>query len=383
MIMRNVTGVMNPATRRIWLAAVLCLTVLSSPLRANASEIDSLDIKIGQMLMVGFRGITAPDISPIGKHIRDLHLGGVVLFDFDVEKKEYGRNIVSPAQVQKLTGELQERSRIPLFIAIDQEGGLVCRLKTRAGFPPNVSPRQLGRLNSLDSTRMYTDLIARSLRILGVNVNFAPVVDVDINPDNPVIGKLGRSISSDPKTVSRHARTIIESLHARSVLSALKHFPGHGSSKADSHLGFVDVSSTWSRRELIPYIDLIGENLPDMIMTAHIYNSKLDQTRPATLSRDIIDGLLRKELGYDGVVISDDMMMKAIADHYGLEQAIKNAVNAGVDILLFANNTYTFDPAMPEKAFSILKRLVEKGEIPMARIEKSYGRIMKLKQTMD
>lgn len=359
----------------------MCMFVLALSLQVHAQQSadDSLEIKIGQMLMVGFRGITASDISPIGKQIRDFHLGGVVLFDFDVETKEYGRNIVSPEQVRKLTGQLQALSQRPLFIAIDQEGGLVCRLKQRSGFPPNVSPQYLGRVDSPDSTRAYTDLIARSLRVLGINMNFSPVVDVNVNPENPVIGRLGRSISANPKTVSAHARTIVETLHGRSILSALKHFPGHGSSMADSHLGFVDVSTTWSRQELIPYSELIAYGLPDMIMTAHIYNSKLDPTWPATLSHRTIDGVLRRELGYQGVVISDDMMMKAIADHYGLEQAISKAVNAGVDILLFANNTFTFDPGMPEKAFAILKKLVERGEIPMERIEQAHQRILALK----
>lgn len=159
----------------------------------------------------------------------------------------------------------------------------------------------------------------------------------------------------------------------------MKHFPGHGSSRDDSHLGFVDVSDTWSDRELKPYAALIGKGMVDMVMTAHIFNSKLDETWPATLSEPIIGGTLRGELGFDGVVISDDMMMKAIADRYGMETAIKQAVNAGVDILLFANNTYTFDEHISKNAFTTLKNLVLSGEIPMARVEQSYMRIMKLK----
>jgi beta-N-acetylhexosaminidase len=175
---------------------------------------------------------------------------------------------------------------------------------------------------------------------------------------------------------------MIDAMHDWGVLSAVKHFPGHGSSRADSHMGFVDVSETWSKTELLPYRSLIKEGKPDMVMTAHIFNRGLDDALPATLSRKTIDGLLRTDLGYDGVVVSDDLMMKAIADDYGMETAIEKAVLAGIDILLFANNTYTYEPDIARKAFSILKSLVERGVITRERIDISFRRIMKLKGKM-
>jgi len=363
----------------------LCVLALLAPSTASLQARqagDSLDIKIGQMLMVGFRGLTVRQQSPIAQAIRDYHLGGVVLFDFDVEKKEYGRNIASPMQLLDLTSGLQELSTVPLFIAVDQEGGKVARMKTRDGFPHNISHAYIGQVNNEDTTRYYTDIMARSLAIVGANLNFAPVLDLNVNPTNPVIGALGRSIGADPELVTRHAALMIEAYHAWGVLCGVKHFPGHGSSRDDSHLGFVDVSDTWSDDELEPYETLFARKLPDMVMTAHIYNREIDETYPSTLSTNTIDGLLRDDLGYDGVVITDDMMMKAIADHYGLETAIKQAVLAGVDILLFANNTYSYDPDIAKKTFTTLKALVENGDISPERIDRSYQRIMTLKNKL-
>ncbi len=343
---------------------------------------DSLDIKIGQMLMVGFRGITASPGSPIMDDIAKLHLGGVILFDFDVEQKKYGRNIVAPQQLNYLTEALMKHAKIPLFIAVDQEGGMVARLKQKAGFPRNVSPAVLGKLDNTDSTTYYAGVIARSLAVVGVNMNFAPVLDLNVNKDNPVIGKLGRSISADPEVVIRHASLIVQAHREAGVFSAVKHFPGHGSSRDDSHLGLVDVSTTWTRKELRPFQQLIKAGLCDMVMTAHIFNSTLDADWPATLSKKTIGGLLRKELGFDGVVISDDMNMKAISDHYGLEVSIRQAVNAGVDILLFGNNGYEFVPDIASRAHATLKALVLKGEIPRTRIDQAWARISALKAKM-
>jgi beta-N-acetylhexosaminidase len=364
--------------------AALVIATFFVPVSASQASAagDSLDVKIGQMIMTGFRGLTVRPGSAIAEDIRTLHLGGVVLFDFDVATKEYGRNIASPMQLLQLTSDLQEASHIPLFIAVDQEGGTVARLKARSGFPKNVSHAYLGNVNVDDTTRYYADIMARSLSVGGINVNFSPVVDLNVNPSNPVIGKLGRSISAKPDITAHHAGLMIDAMHDWGVLSAVKHFPGHGSSRADSHMGFVDVSETWSKTELLPYRSLIKEGKPDMVMTAHIFNRGLDDALPATLSRKTIDGLLRTDLGYDGVVVSDDLMMKAIADDYGMETAIEKAVLAGIDILLFANNTYTYEPDIARKAFSILKSLVERGVITRERIDISFRRIMKLKGKM-
>lgn len=359
----------------------LTATSIAKPVRLLP---DSLDIKIGQLLMVGFRGLDAKDTSAIIRDIQDRHIGGVILFDYDVPLKQPVRNISSPEQVCRLTQSIQHAAQIPLFIAIDQEGGKVNRLKSKFGFPPSVSAAYLGKLNNLDTTRKYAEITARSLSKAGVNLNFAPDVDVNTNPENPVIGKLDRSFSPDPDIVTRHASATIQAFHQYAIFSAIKHFPGHGSAWNDSHEGLADVSSTWNEKELKPFRDVINaknDSGCDMVMTAHIFNSKLDTALPATLSRKVIDGLLRKELGFRGVIISDDMQMKAIRSYYGLETAIRLALEAGVDILLFANNS-VFDPNIAAKAVSIIKHLISEGIISEKRIDESYQRIMQLKTTL-
>jgi beta-N-acetylhexosaminidase len=338
----------------------------------------SLETKIGQMLLIGFRGLEITEESPIAQDIINGRVGGVVLFDYDVALQSSVRNIQSPEQVKNLTNTLQSLSRNELFIAVDQEGGKVCRLKEKYGFPPTVSQQYLGDLDDPDTTAYYAGQTALTLKDNGFNVNFAPVVDLNVNPDNPVIGAIGRSFSSDPKIVTDNAMIVIEKLHNSDLLSTLKHFPGHGSSTSDSHQGFVDVTNTWSAVELIPYQNIINAGAVDFIMTAHIFNSNWDANYPATLSKNVITGILREQLGYQGVVISDDMNMKAITDFYGLEQALMLSINAGVDIIVFGNNLI-YDEEIASKAIAIIKMLVENGEIRKDRIDEAYERIVKMK----
>lgn len=340
---------------------------------------DSLDIMIGQMVMVGFRGLEAPANVSIREFIAKGMVGGVVLFDYDVERASPVRNIASPAQLRRLIRSLQKGAPVPLFIAIDQEGGRVNRLKTKFGFPPTVSQQYLGKLDNPDTTRAYARRAAELLSSLGVNVNFAPVLDLASNPGNPVIARLERSYSPDPAVVTRHARIVLESMRASGILCAVKHFPGHGSSSADSHEGFTDVSDTWNPRELLPFADAIREGTCDMVMTAHIFNRTLDAQLPATLSPATIGRLLRDSLGWHGLVVSDDMNMKAIAAQYGFETAVRQAIAAGVDILLFGNNIGGYDERIAEKAAAAIRRLVDSGAIDRGRIESSFRRIMLLK----
>ncbi len=342
-----------------------------------AKPTDSLDLKIGQLLMVGFRGTSISDSSPIVQDIRAGRIGGVIFFDYDVLQKQSGRNIQSPRQVKSLCALLQSYATLPLLIAIDEEGGKVNRLKSRYGFPRTVSAASLGRLNSLDSTRHYAAQTANLLSELGITLNFAPVCDVAVTPENPVIAKLERSFSSNPDSVAMHACEVVAAHRAQKVLTALKHFPGHGSSKSDSHLGFVDVTSTWTPSELVPFQTLIAQGNADIVMTAHIFNAQWD-TLPATLSKKVIQGLLRDTLGYNGVVCSDDMQMKAVSAHYGLEDALKLALNAGVDMLIFGNNL-DYDEHIAQKACEAIKRLVLRGDVALERIEEAYRRVMRLK----
>ena len=340
---------------------------------------DRLNMKIGQMLMIGFRGTSLQAAPDLMEDITKRNLGGVVLFDYDVPSKAWGRNITSPDQLKKLTGELQQAAKVPLLIAVDQEGGRVERLKAKYGFPKTISAHGLGQLNSPDSAYNAALNTAETLHKAGINVNFAPVVDLDSNPENPVIGKLERSFSADPVVVSSLAEATIRALHTKKIIATLKHFPGHGSSTTDTHKDFTDITATWDATELIPYRQLIEGGYNDLVMTAHVYNANLDRDYPATLSKPLITGLLRDSLGFRGTVISDDMQMKAVADHFSLETAIFQALDAGVDILLFANNS-SYDADIAKKAVSIIRSLVDKGAISPARIDSSYRRIMTLKQ---
>lgn len=342
----------------------------------------SLDEMIGQMIMVGFRGFEVNDQSPIARDITELNIGGVILFDYDVEKKKFERNIRSPEQVQKLVQDLtQLSSDSPLLVAVDQEGGRVSRLKERYGFTDSVSQAYLGEVDDITITGSYALATAQVLSELGINLNFAPVVDLNTNADNPVIGKLDRSFSSDPQVVVRHAWEVINAHRVFNVLTAVKHFPGHGSSRDDSHLGFVDVTETWDMIELEPFRELISDPGCDMVMTAHIFNSHLDPDWPATMSKKVIGGILRDQLGYDGVVISDDMQMKAIREHYPLELALEKSIMAGVDIIIFGNNL-VYEEDIAEKSINMIVGLVEEGRIPQHRIDESYERIQRLKSRL-
>ncbi len=362
---------------------VLQPTGHAAPSDFSEASVDvSLEVKIGQMLMVGFRGLQVDDQHPVIRDIRECHLGGVILSDYDTASQKYYRNIESPAQLRELTETLQKASATPLLIAIDHEGGLINRLKESYGFPPTVSHGYLGTLDNLATTYHEAGKMAETLAEIGFNLNLAPVIDLNVNPENPVIAGRERSFSADADAVTRHALEFIRAHREQGVYCTMKHFPGHGSSKKDSHLGLVDVTNVWSRVELEPYRNLIKAEKVDVVMTAHIFNANLDSSYPATLSHATITGLLRNELNYEGVVISDDLQMKAITAHYGFDAAICKALEAGIDILLITNNSGHYDEAIFRRAFAVIQKLVETDVISEARIDQSYQRIRKLKSSL-
>jgi beta-N-acetylhexosaminidase len=348
----------------------------------------------GQMLLVGFRGaqpgLGTPDELPILGQIAALNLGGVILFDRDVALKSTERNIESPEQVSRLTSALQaaaaKAGAPPLFIAVDQEGGRVQRLRSARGFTETPPAAELcpGGVAGPDSGPDTGPALAageqagRTLAEVGLNLDFAPVADVNVNPENPVIGGIGRSFSAAPKDVAACAGAFARGLQSRGVLTAAKHFPGHGSSTTDSHLGFTDVTATWTEAELIPFAELTRQGLADMVMTAHVFDARLDPDYPATLSRSVIDGVLRGRLGFTGVVVTDDLQMRAVAGRYGLKESVRLIVNAGADVLLIGNNL-DFDPHIAEKTLGALMELVAEGKVSPERIRQSYARILKLK----
>ena len=331
--------------------------------------------------MTGFRGTRLTRGHPIIRQIKQYDIGSIILFDIDVANNFPLMNVENPQQLRQLTDELGAAAPTPLLIAIDQEGGKVNRLKEERGFPPSISAQTLGMRNNPDSTKDAARRTAETLKKAGISLNIAPCVDLNINPDNPIIGKKERSFSADPAVVIAHAREVIKAHHEMGVLCTLKHFPGHGSSTADTHLEFVDVTNTWREEELIPYRTLIGEGIVDSVMTSHVFHATFDKKYPATLSRKIIHGILREQLGFDGVVISDDMQMKAIADRYGLETAVQLAINAGIDILAFGNNMAN-DPDIVRKVITIMTGLLSKGQIDESRIDESIRRIRHLKEKL-
>jgi beta-N-acetylhexosaminidase len=346
---------------------------------SNTPKTVPLKQQIGQMLMVGFRGLELSPENHIVEDIAALNVGGVILFDYDMPTKKYGRNIKSPQQLKQLNAGLQKLTDTKLLIAIDQEGGKVNRLRTVYGFPPAASAKFQGR-HGVDTTAKYAAQTAATLAGMGINFNFAPCVDVEVNPQCPIIGKLERSFSADPDVVAQQAEIWLTEQAKRGVTGCLKHFPGHGSAKADTHVGAADVTGTWTSAELAPYRTLIRTGQVKAIMTAHVFNAKLDARYPATMSEAVITGLLRRELGFEGVVVTDDLAMGALVDRYNLEEILVRAVLAGADVLCLSNNGKTYDPHIARKAVDLIYNAVQDGRIPPQRIEESYARIMKLKQ---
>lgn len=331
------------------------------------------------MLLVGFRGTDIQQSSFIVKLMKDINIGGVVLFDYDVPSQSFPRNILNPEQTKKLIQDLQISARTPLLIAIDAEGGRINRLKPEYGFLEIPSAQEMGK-SSLKRSKLMYEKLAGQLSDIGVNLNLAPVVDLNLNPKNPIIGSVERSFSRKPRIVVERAVSFINAHKNRGVITALKHFPGHGSSRHDSHLGVVDVTKTYREEELLPYKALIEQRKADMIMTAHIMNLRVDPRFPATLSRKFIQDILRGKLEYRGVVISDDMQMGAISENFGFKEAVVLAVNAGCNILALSNNGKTYDENSVYIAFHTVLDAVKSGMIAEQRINQSYQKIIELKQ---
>jgi beta-N-acetylhexosaminidase len=340
----------------------------------------TLDQMIGEMIILGFRGTEVDSFSGIVEYINKYNIGGVILFDYDVPSKSFPRNILDPYQTKKLIEDLKKFTRSDLFIAVDAEGGYVNRLKTEYGFVPIKSAQQMGE-DDPEDTFLEVSPLAMELDSLGFNLNFAPVVDVNINKKNPVIGNLERSFSDDPVKVYEHAESFIDAMHKYNIITAIKHFPGHGSSTEDSHLGLVDITDTYNQEaELFPYKKLIEYGKADIIMTAHIMNTDIDPDNPATLSSKFLQDLLRDNLNYEGVIVSDDMQMGAIVTNFGFEEAIVKAINAGCDLLIFSNNGSEYDDDIAQKSFGAIKKAVRDGKITPEDINISYTRIKELKE---
>lgn len=342
----------------------------------------TLEENIGMMLLVGFRGqeVDYDKNVEIISALRDYHVGSVILFDYDVPTGTRGRNIKDAGQLKRLCQQL--RSFNPtLLIGIDQEGGYVSRLATRYGFPA-IPSAQKCTAKGADTVRHYADMTGQMLEEIGINLDFAPVADVNVNPACPVIGGIERSFSGDPAVVRRCCMIWSEELLNHHVVSCWKHFPGHGSATGDTHKGLVDVTNTWQPYELDPYRH--GENGMDrlmpftMVMTAHVINRQLDPSGlPASLSPKITS-YLRDTLDFQGVIVTDDLAMGAIVQQYSFEKAVCMAVLAGADLLCLSNNGGTYDVNMVPRAVKVIKQMVEDGTVSAERIAQSAERVRSL-----
>jgi beta-N-acetylhexosaminidase len=319
--------------------------------------------KIGQLFMVGFMGTSVT--QDLAAFLKEYKPGGVILFS---------RNLESVEQIVELTNDLQRCSpKFPLLIAIDQEGGRVSRLpKGFTIFPPC---ELIGRCHSGELAYAAAATIAKELKAVGINMNMAPVLDVNSNPDNPVIGD--RAFGSSPDRVIEMGLVTAAALHDYNVVACGKHFPGHGDTTADSHKELPVVEAPRERLEAVefpPFRRAADAGIASL-MTAHVLYKVMDGRLPATLSPEIITHLLRDQMQYDGVVLTDDLEMHAIVDHYGPGDAAVRAVVAGCDILLICK-----ERDREIAAFEALEQAVASGTIDTARLDLSVARIQRMKQ---
>ena len=361
----------------------------------NLIEKMSLKDKIEQMIIFEYVGTINENgeknyrsLSDEGrKFIEDHNFGGVIFFKY---------NITGTEQILKFNCDLQSaatsqnsKHKIPLFIAADQEGGRVNRLTTGTTMPGNMA---LGAINDYDTTKEYASIMAEELSVLGFNVDFAPVIDVNNNPNNPVINT--RSFSSNPYRVARMGEAFIDGLHSQNISSSLKHFPGHGDTEVDSHTGLPSINKSLEELkllELVPFEDCINYGA-DMVMTAHIEYPKIETNTyhsistgeevhlPATLSKTILTDILRDELGFEGLIVTDALQMSAITEHFDAKDVAKLAINAGANILLmppyYMLNMLGKDI---DDYVSMICNLVESGEVSEGLINDSVYRILSLK----
>ncbi|TKB06272.1 glycoside hydrolase family 3 protein [Desulforhopalus sp. IMCC35007] len=338
----------------------------------------SLEQMLGQLFIIGFKGLHLSECPNIVCDIEKRYLGGVILFDRHLATKAPINNITGAVQLHQLTDDLQSLDNTKLLIAVDQEGGKVNRFREEFGFTLSASAKKLGDTPDTAETAQMARQVAQMLKNVGVNFNLAPVVDLDSNPTNPIIGKVERSFSADAGEVARHASVWIAEHRKADILTCLKHFPGHGSSEKDSHLGVVDISNSWKSDELDPYQQLINTGLVDAIMVGHLYHKEMDPHFPATLSRRIVTDLLRHEMHYTGIVISDDMQMKAITDRFGLAKACVMAIAAGVDMVIIGNNI-DYDAEIFSRIHTSALQAIDNGTLSEDRVRSAWTQVNTLK----
>jgi beta-N-acetylhexosaminidase len=335
----------------------------------------SLAEMAGQLIIIGFEGDTSssPGFREMMSNLESGLAGGVIFM---------GHNVRSRKDLLAMTDRVRKcRCRFKPLIAIDEEGGKVERLTDAIGFRSSPSAEAVALLRDEKRAAEIFDQIALDVRAAGFNLNLAPVVDLDINPFNPVVGALGRSYSRAPETVYRLARLFVDRHRRLNVLTSIKHFPGHGSSSSDPHLGYVDVTESWTKAELIPFQLLILDGHVDMIMVGHVSSDNWGGSASLAPSQ-AITSLLREKLGYTGIVITDDLDMGAITrSNPNFGNAIKRALLTGNDILLVSNH-HTKRRRVAHVIHSAILSFLANKEIEPSRVEESFDRIQKLKSQL-
>ncbi|ASK63992.1 beta-N-acetylhexosaminidase [Virgibacillus phasianinus] len=331
----------------------------------KGNESMSLDEKIGQMI---FSGVDGTEMTAETKNtIKNYHVGGIILFGNNIESKTQTVNFLNGMKTANAGNPY------PLLLGVDEEGGSVTRMPD--GIKSLPTSRSIGKLNDPDVSFNVGTILGKQMKALGFNLDFAPVLDINSNPNNPVIGD--RSFGDNPNIVTRLGIQTMKGIQNEGVISVIKHFPGHGDTGVDSHLELPKVNKSYeelSKLELVPFKKAISEGA-DVSMVAHILLPKIDEDYPASMSKEVITGILREDYDFDGVVITDDLTMEAITDHYSVADAAVQSVKAGADLLLVAHN-----PNLIAEVFDELKEAVEEGEISENRIDESVERITHLKE---
>lgn len=335
-----------------------------------------LEDKIGQMLIFGFRGLSPTDewVQSIQQHLESGKIGGALILDY---------NIQSPKQTKDLMSFFHScNAKIKPLFAIDQEGGAVSRLSKQKGFNDFPSAQDMADTYTVEQAyEIYSKLVYECVDY-GFNYLLAPVVDINVEPDSPVISAIGRTYSVNPIVIYAYAGEFNRAIHDAGMVSCLKHFPGHGSACGDTHKDITDVTDSWQDYELDPYAEFIEKEQVDSIMSSHILHRDIDCVYPASLSTSHVQEMLREQMCYDGVVITDDLQMCAIWKYYTLEEIVLNAIKAGNDLLVFSQY-FAPDISLVDKVTEIIRAAIADKKISEQRIDESFKRIIKLKNSIN
>ncbi len=349
---------------------LILVMILSIQIPLFAADLNEM---IGQMIIVGFVGdnVKSKGFKEVLKQVENNEISGVIFFEDNIKNKE---------EFLKMTSALKNsKAKYPPFIAIDMEGGYVQRMNKNNGFKNFKSAKQISKLTEDEAYKEYFEM-AKMLKEADINLNFAPCVDLAVNKES-IIEQKERSYSNDPKVVVKYAKQFIKAHEKNSIITSIKHFPGHGSPTGDTHLGFVDATKTYSDNELYPYLYLADVSPLQTVMISHLYNKNIDKKYPASLSYQTIEKFLRVQTNFDGVIITDDLDMGAIRKNYDLYEIVSLSINAGENILLFSNR-FEHDKKLVDKINLAIKRGLVDGYILSDNLVNSYERIIKLKKCL-